>query len=550
MLRLKNNPCAISLLLLLFSSAEAQVDRAQREQISITSSFKPSIIKTDKIEFMPSLPNLDTGRRNYSYAVSRLQFTTPNSSFLLKPLAYTPEKLNQYKEGFTAKVGYGLLSSPVASVAYNRPIGVEKQDRLILMANHSSFTGKIDDQVYSNSSLISSYTINHSSTRITHLDVLYDYDTYRTYGFDRNLYRLAQDDLRRRMSTIRTRVQQDWVTGGQGQLHFSPSFTFRHSSLWKKANESHFDVRLPATVTINPAITASSEIDIRVSSLRNLLKGGSTTGTLAQLPFQIQYARENIHVKGGVINAISNRKYVLAPEFSFSYDFGQGGVKFLAAISNRFSLNDLYSLFEINPFILVPDSLHSFRQTNYAIGFDWLSTKGIHLQMKLGIAQFRNMALFTNASPIGKDFEVIAEPLLKAYQLGLILDYSVSDKLDLHAALEAYSFYSQQQYEFAFGILPVQLNGALRWTPLSALRISLDLTTWNGAMARKTDGAFARNGGGVDLGLDVEYQLNKNWSFWVDLNNIANARYQRWNQYTCLGFNALTGVRFSLDGNR
>jgi len=546
----KKNKLTLAGALLIFSATvQAQGERNGREQISITSSFKPSIIKTDKIEFMPSLPHPDTGKRNYSYEVPQQIFTTPHASFLLKPLAYVPEQHANASDALRARLGYGVLQSPVASVAFSKTLGPSGSDRLILLADHSSFKGSLPDQVYSNSALQSRYTLHHSSTQITHVDFSFAYDAYRTYGFNRNEFRIVQDELKRRMSTIQAGLRHEVVLGQRGQLRLSPGILFRRSELWEKATESHLRFQVPASLVVDPSIRLSSDFDIQLSSLKHPLKK-STSGLLAQLPFHVHYAVGNIALKGGLINAVANQKYTVVPDFSFSYDFGQGGVKFIAGITNRFALNDLGSLFEVNPFLLVPDSIGSFRQTNFSVGFDWLSTKGFHVQMKLGLAQFRNVVLFNNQAPQGKDFIVLYESLLKAYQLGMQLDYAINDKLSMRAELDAYSFYDQQRYEFAFGMLPVQLNASLRWSPFPALRLAMGLNTWNGALFEKTDGTYARTAGGIDLGMDVEYQLNKKWSFWVDLNNIANSRYQRWNQYTCLGFNAIGGIRFSLVGNK
>ena len=53
-----------------------------------------------------------------------------------------------------------------------------------------------------------------------------------------------------------------------------------------------------------------------------------------------------------------------------------------------------------------------------------------------------------------------------------------------------------------------------------------------------------RTKGIVDLGLGVDYNLNKKWALWMDLNNIANTRYQRWNGFTSFGFNFLVGFKY------
>jgi outer membrane receptor protein involved in Fe transport len=48
--------------------------------------------------------------------------------------------------------------------------------------------------------------------------------------------------------------------------------------------------------------------------------------------------------------------------------------------------------------------------------------------------------------------------------------------------------------------------------------------------------------GAADLSAGVEFEINKNFSAWLDVNNIFNNKYQRWNNYQVLGLNVLGGV--------
>jgi hypothetical protein len=50
----------------------------------------------------------------------------------------------------------------------------------------------------------------------------------------------------------------------------------------------------------------------------------------------------------------------------------------------------------------------------------------------------------------------------------------------------------------------------------------------------------------IDLNLHADYRYKENISFFVQVNNLTNARYQKWFNYPVLGLNALAGVTFSL----
>jgi hypothetical protein len=193
-----------------------------------------------------------------------------------------------------------------------------------------------------------------------------------------------------------------------------------------------------------------------------------------------------------------------------------------------------------------------FQQTNYYAGFDWLNAKGLQLQAKLGFVKFKNLPLFINegpasADPSGKDFFVLNETAATAFFIESNLGYIFSDKLEFHSTLKAFSFQSQTQYVDPYGILPLELNLGLDWKPIQPLSLKMNGQLFGGNMAKVAGKLPFRTKGILDLGLAVDYNLNKKWTLWIDLNNIANTRYQRWNGYTSFGFNFLLGVKFKFN---
>jgi outer membrane receptor protein involved in Fe transport len=65
-----------------------------------------------------------------------------------------------------------------------------------------------------------------------------------------------------------------------------------------------------------------------------------------------------------------------------------------------------------------------------------------------------------------------------------------------------------------------------------------------GAFARDLNGDAQKIKGMVDLNLGADYQFTKYLSFFAQLNNLANFKYQKWYNYPTFGFNAMVGVQF------
>ena len=51
--------------------------------------------------------------------------------------------------------------------------------------------------------------------------------------------------------------------------------------------------------------------------------------------------------------------------------------------------------------------------------------------------------------------------------------------------------------------------------------------------------------GWTDINLGAEYRFNKALSFWLNVNNLTNSKYYRWNNYRSYGINLLGGVSYS-----
>ena len=49
----------------------------------------------------------------------------------------------------------------------------------------------------------------------------------------------------------------------------------------------------------------------------------------------------------------------------------------------------------------------------------------------------------------------------------------------------------------------------------------------------------------LDLNAGLEFRVAKNVMLWLQFNNLFNSRYQRWQQYPVLGFQALGGVKIN-----
>jgi hypothetical protein len=77
--------------------------------------------------------------------------------------------------------------------------------------------------------------------------------------------------------------------------------------------------------------------------------------------------------------------------------------------------------------------------------------------------------------------------------------------------------------------------------------LKADLFAFDGAHYRTKKMQSSQGDPGLDLGAGLEFKITRQVNLWLQMNNILNNRYQRWNQYPVYGFNLLGGIVFSFN---
>ena len=65
------------------------------------------------------------------------------------------------------------------------------------------------------------------------------------------------------------------------------------------------------------------------------------------------------------------------------------------------------------------------------------------------------------------------------------------------------------------------------------------------ALSNAANGQPGKSNPAFDLNAGVEFRITKQLNLWLQMNNIFNNKYERWNQYQSYGFNILGGIVFS-----
>jgi hypothetical protein len=189
-----------------------------------------------------------------------------------------------------------------------------------------------------------------------------------------------------------------------------------------------------------------------------------------------------------------------------------------------------------------PVFLNNTKEIQYYGGIKATVGKHFNFNARAAFISYRDMPLFINDSIIGNSFYVSNESKLSNLQLHGDMSFISQDKFTLTGALDLNTYTGMRDNAKAWGLFPLKLTGSFRWNAFKQVLIKSDIVAFSGAKALLKDGIEKNMKGGTDLSVGAEFKLNKQFSVWLDMNNILNSKYERWNNYPVYGFQVIGGV--------
>jgi hypothetical protein len=206
-----------------------------------------------------------------------------------------------------------------------------------------------------------------------------------------------------------------------------------------------------------------------------------------------------------------------------------------------------------NEFVLTNINLRNENTAlDFYAGFKGTLSKRMGFHVGASFARMRDKALFVTDTmySVGNKFNVIYDTLNVA-KVDASLSYQLNEKLKVDGIARYYS-YALLNNAYAWNLPTWQ--GMLRgsYNLFDKFLIHLDLQLDGGRKALvyqmedgiiEEDGQLVKNLGIIaDANLGVEYRYNKRISAFIQLNNLASQRYQRWYNYPVQIFQVMGGV--------
>lgn len=536
----------IAVVILIGMQVQAQ-DTTKPKSVDITSAFKPSLREPAKINFNAAPPVADTTR-------PRLQYDIPNPNLLfayqpgtLKPLALQIDSTGSFDNSNYIKAGFGSLKTPYVQAGFSFGDGSTAGGSLY--AKHVSSQGNRDYQDFANTEIKINGYYKTAKNLEWNAGLGFRQDKTYKYGFEPPTLTLPDDSLQQRFRTISARGSLRNLTATEFGLNYHPELRIDIFNDFLKNSESNTVLHLPLEKSLNQDFAVN--LGLTFDLTRFSPKGkDAINNTMWYLSPSVLYKSPSFRLTAGIRPSWDNGEFKMFPNIMAEVGTSDQRFTLQAGWTGYVRKTTYQYLASQNQWLWAPAELkNTWIEERYA-GFKGAVGDHFTYSAKVGFNRLNNQPLFindTSAAGDGKSFQVVYADRINVLNLGGELGYTVEEKFSLITSLYMHQFTGIKGQEYAWGLLPLELNAALRVQVMKDLWIKGDLFGWSGPKYMRKDGSDNNVKGAFDLNGGLEFRVRKNISLWAQFNNIFNKEYQRWNQYPVYGFNLVGGIIFTFD---
>ena len=527
-------------------SRAALTDTSNPKEVLITSSFKPSLRNAAKINFSATTPFIDTTKLLLSYRVPSQNLFFSYQPVPIKPLALAADSAYTWQNNQYVKLGFGNFSTPYAELGLSFGDGLSHI--VSVNAQHVSSKGNINFQEFGKTAIGVSTTIN-TPDHLSYTGKLhFNNSTQYLYGFQPSTLSFSKDNLLQSFNTFGLDFGVENTLPTSAGLNYHPELKAIYFSTNAKANETNLIISAPLSKTFNEVYNLSMGVHANIATYNN------TTNTRAlQFNNNVFYINPSIGVKKstltinlGVSPTWNNQQFSMLPNITAEANIKSSNISVELGWLGTYQVNSLRTIAGINPFIEFPNSnILNTKIAEQYIGFKGSAGNHLSFKARLSLLQLFDQPLFTNNNTDGKTFNVVYDKKIQAIKLHAEAGYREQEKFSVIGALNLFEYSSLTNYEKAYGLIPMEISGTFKWKMFKSVDIKAEAFLRDGSAFLNKSLNSSKLTPSADINFGANIKLLPQLSFWLQMNNLLNNTYQRWNQYEVLGFNVLGGVVYS-----
>jgi hypothetical protein len=519
----------------------AAQDTLKSQTIQIVSNYKPVLKPATKFGFsassMPPVPFSD----KFIYTLPDQQYRVLMRSVDLVPASFTPDSLRLYDHHFL-KIGYGNFQRIYADAGTSW--GAGKPLQLQLFAGHHSLKGnqlfQQNSRTYAHASV--QYFFDH---HILQLKANAHQNNYYFFGNDALTVNDKKDSLRVTYNQWSVEMGLKSQTPNAYGLTYDPSFRF-HFLDAGKSNELNALMRIPLHVKINSQVSFSLQGKADITRYR--LNGDTTyQNNIYSVSPSVLFPVKDFTFDIGLQAAWDNSMLNILPQIGVEAFIKSNKAILFAGVQSIIQKNNFQSLIQFNPWITAQRLQINTRIDEYFAGLRGTLPGNLSYRISGGLSNFYHLPLYLNI-PKTSLFSVLHEGRMEAFRIKATAEWVHSEKISADIGMDFYQILKQKEENKPWHFIPMQVNMGIRWKPVKDLTIQSKIFGWEGPYFKiDNQGNAKKLPAVIDVNVEADFKISKLFLIWLQMNNIFNQQYQRWNQYPVVGFQLIGGIRLNFE---
>lgn len=510
--------------------------------VVVTSAFSPSLKQTSKINFNGSTPLPDSVRPTLEYNIPVQNLSFSYQSPALKAIAENIDSTVHWNNTSFIKLGFGNYITPYAQAGLSFGDGVTSV--VNLNGKYTSSNGSLNYQNYSKLHLegIGIFATADNKNE-WNANAYFDGSTQYLYGFQPDTLKLLKQDLKQSFRSFGAKLGLRNKTENAYGINYNPSVAFNLFGDNHSGKENTFMFDAPVT----KSITNILDFNVGLSGSFSRFKGDTTSinNSIFLISPALAFKTPNVKIIAGFTPSWNNSNFSLLPNFTADVKLNEEKFILQAGYIGYYNKTTYQTLAEINPFIQQPTELNNVLVKEFYGGFKGSAGDHFTYNARLSFLKMNNQPLFVNDTITGRSFQIVYEPTLSNVRVHGEAGYTAAEQFSILAGITFNKYGSLSENDKAYGLIPVEFTGSVRYQGIKDLLLKADVFSWRSISYRTKNLQSKTLDPAFDLNLGAELSFLPQWKAWLQFNNIFNNQYERWNQYPVLGFNMLVGVVYS-----
>ena len=527
---------SLAILLLLCSWFSSHAQTGTNDEMIVIKQYKSTLEDADKITVAPTIPEVEITQQKYVYQLPQKDYKStlfePNP---LKPIALSKEKIER-RNGSYIKFGFGTQLTPLAQLAYND--NRVKNLKYGLWYDHLSMRGFQNKYMRFSDDKVGIYLKGTTGKIETGLD--FSFHNQRTHFYATDSVEKRQD-IFQRFRSYDGKVFIRNTTENKLKLNFKQDLVFNYFEEFRgKSNEWFVGGNTYAERAFNKVHHADFDFNFDISKYK------ADTVSLQRNIFKVRvgyfYDNDDWLIRGRVGLAVDGKKVYPLTHVTVEKRLYEHYLIALADWQFQFNKNSFHDFALSNNFVNSYLQLLNTRRSDLQVGLKG-TAKDFSYNLGFHYKRVWNMAMFVNDTNDMNRFNVIYDNA-NVYTIHAEMGYNWKENLRSLFSVDYHIFDMDRELK-AWHEPGLNLSLKTTYNFKEKILFGLELYALAQANAKLADGSAQLIKGTADLNISTEYIFKKYLSFFINLNNIAHQKYQRYYRYPSFGFNGVIGAKFS-----